>query len=61
MFWFKVGKKTKTNEADFAVEAVNKNNLIQVIPEIWFGEKDDQKQQQQPKIDSVLSTTTVSA
>ncbi|KAL8121728.1 uncharacterized protein C24B11.05 [Apium graveolens] len=55
-----VGKTTKSKEADYAVEVVNKNNLIQVIPEIWFGQ-DDEKQQQQPKIDSALSSTTVGA
>lgn len=57
-----VGKTTKSKEADYAVEVVSKNNLIQVIPEIWFGQEDDkQQQQQQPKIDSVLSATTVGA
>ncbi|KAK1351706.1 Phosphate metabolism protein 8 [Heracleum sosnowskyi] len=59
-----VGKTTKSKEADYAVEVVNKNNLIQVIPEIWFGQEDEQQQQQQqqqPKIDSVLSATTVGA
>lgn len=55
-----VGKTTKSKESDYAVEVVNKNNLIQVIPEIWFGEEDE-KQQQQPKIDSVLSATSVGA
>lgn len=56
-----VGTTTmKSKEADYAVEVVNKNNLIQVIPEIWFGKKDE-NQQQQPKIDSVLSATTVGA
>lgn len=55
----KVGKTTKSKEADYAVEVVNEKNLIQVIPEIWFGQEDEK--QQQPKIDSVLSATTVGA
>lgn len=60
-----VGKTMKSKEADYAVEVVNKNNLIQVIPEIWFGEEEEK---QQPKIirtrseiDSVFSTTSVGA
>lgn len=54
-----VGRTTKSKEADYAVEVVNKNNLIQVIPEIWFGEEDEK--QQQLKIDSALSATAVGA
>lgn len=59
MLFLKVGRTTKSKEADYAVEVVNKNNLIQVIPEIWFGEEDEK--QQQLKIDSALSATAVGA
>lgn len=59
MLFLKVGRMTKSREADYAVEVVNKNNLIQVIPEIWFGEEDEK--QQQLKIDSALSATAVGA
>lgn len=61
-----VGKTVKTEEADYALEAVN-NELVNVIPEIWFTGK-EQPPPPPPRIsrtrsemDSVLTITSVGA
>ncbi|XP_057771737.1 uncharacterized protein LOC130991500 [Salvia miltiorrhiza] len=58
-----VGRATKSQEADYAIEMVT--NMVQVIPEIWMGEgegggEDDNKRIRN-EMDSVLAATIVGA
>ncbi|KAG9157139.1 hypothetical protein Leryth_019090 [Lithospermum erythrorhizon] len=55
-----VGRAIKTKEADYAIEDVS--NLMQVIPEIWYNEKNDSRHtRNEMELDSILTTTTIVA
>ncbi|CAK9186377.1 unnamed protein product [Ilex paraguariensis] len=55
-----VGKTVKSKEADYALETVH--NLVQVIPEIWFGGEDEKTlSRTRSEIDSLVTITTVGA
>ncbi|KAL2463815.1 Haloacid dehalogenase-like hydrolase (HAD) superfamily protein [Forsythia ovata] len=55
-----IGRAIKSKEADYALETIT--NLVQVIPEIWFSEEDDQRiSHPKNEMDSILSATTVGA
>ncbi|MGJ2918465.1 hypothetical protein ACR8KM_22535, partial [Salmonella enterica subsp. enterica serovar Paratyphi A] len=57
-----VGKSGKFKEADYAFETVN--SLTQAIPEIWFGEGDNDNQRlsrNRSQIDLALATAPVGA
>ncbi|KAI8566245.1 hypothetical protein RHMOL_Rhmol02G0025200 [Rhododendron molle] len=57
-----VGKSGKFKEADYALE--NINSLAQAIPEIWFGEGENENHglsRTRSQIDSVLATASVGA
>nr|GMD95099.1 Haloacid dehalogenase-like hydrolase [Ipomoea batatas] len=51
-----VGTATKTKESDYAIEKVT--DMVQVIPEIWFGEE---VRCSRSEMDSYLATTSVGA
>lgn len=57
----KVGKTTKTEGADYAVETVT--DIVQVIPEIWYSEEEDNKSisHSRNEMDTALATTIVGA
>lgn len=56
----KVGRTTKTNEADYALEMVT--DLVQVVPAIWYTkEEEDQKITRTRSEMDFLATTAVGA
>lgn len=57
-----VGKSIKSNGADYALETIT--NMVQIIPEIWVNDEDDDHRitrTRSDKMDSILETTTVGA
>ncbi|XP_047983795.1 uncharacterized protein LOC125224438 [Salvia hispanica] len=54
-----VGRVTKSQEADYAIETVT--NMVQMIPEIWVGDDDKRISHARNEMDSVYAATTVVA
>jgi putative hydrolase of the HAD superfamily len=55
-----VGRAIKSKEADYALETLS--NMVQVIPEIWVSEKDEERiGHSRNDMDSILATTAVGA
>ncbi|XP_042065123.1 uncharacterized protein LOC121808610 isoform X2 [Salvia splendens] len=54
-----VGRVTKSEEADYAIETVT--NMVQMIPEIWVGDDDKRINHARNEMDSVYAATTVVA
>lgn len=64
ILWKKVGRATKSQEADYAMETVT--SILQVIPEIWVGEgegggDDKRSSHVRNEMDSALAATIVGA
>ncbi|GJU31131.1 suppressor of disruption of TFIIS-like protein isoform X2 [Tanacetum coccineum] len=55
-----VGKATKTKEADYALEKIH--NLMKVVPEIWFSDKEKVSLNRTPSdLNLTLNPTHVAA
>lgn len=56
----KVGRATKSKEADYAIERVRE--MVKVIPEIWLSEEEGgNKKRNITEMDSILAPTPVGA
>lgn len=59
----KVGRATKSKEADYAIERVR--DMVKVIPEIWLSEGEDNQRNishaRTDQMDSILAPTPVGA
>lgn len=65
ILWKKVGRATKSQEADYGIETVRE--MVQGIPEIWVGEGEGSGDENKrishalSDMDSVYAATTVAA